>query len=187
MLRWKTGTETNNKGFEIQRSENRDQSAVGGSEWKIIGYVEGNGTTTESHLYNFIDNKVETGLYSYRLKQIDFDGSFEYSAIVDVEVNNIPLEFSLSQNYPNPFNPVTTIEYSIPDVISNRQQPERNLFVTLKVYDILGNEVSTLVNDEKPAGKYEVKFNGNILPSGIYFYRLTSGSYSAVKKLVLLK
>jgi hypothetical protein len=101
-----------------------------------------------------------------------------------VEVNvNAPLEFSLSQNYPNPFNPVTTIKYSVPSVISTGG---RNL-TSLKIYNTLGEEVITLVNEEKPAGSYEVEFNGSSLPSGVYIYRLTAGNSTAVKKLLLVK
>ena len=121
-LNWSTATELNNSGFEIHRfTTNKD-------EWNKIGFVAGHGTTTKQQHYSFVDESVSSGKYQYRLKQIDYDGTFEYSDIVEVEVS-LPTEFSLEQNYPNPFNPSTTIQYAV----SKRQ------FVTLKVYDVLGN------------------------------------------------
>ncbi len=180
-LNWVTASEINNQGFEIERKHNY-------KDWEEIGFVPGHGTTTETQYYSFTDNDVNLGRYEYRLKQIDYDGTFEYSEIVEVEVG-IPNEYSLEQNYPNPFNPRTTIWYEI---------PERG-FVTLKVYDVLGNEVVTLVNEEKPAGSYEVEFNASRshsgfvrnLPSGIYFYTIRAGSanggFSQTKKMLLIK
>ena len=183
-----TATETNNKGFEVQRSDAGNHKSI----WQKVGFLKGNGTTTEKHSYSFNDESVASGIYKYRLKQIDFDGKFKYSKEIEVDVT-APTEFSLSQNYPNPFNPVTTIRYSIPNVISIPTGRERNL-ATLKIYNVLGEEVANLVNEQKPAGRYEVKFNGSNLPSGVYIYRLTAvpigsqaGSYSAVKKMILLK
>ncbi|HSD62412.1 MAG TPA: YCF48-related protein, partial [Ignavibacteriaceae bacterium] len=178
-LSWQTATETNNRGFEVQRSE------IGGqkSGWEKIGFVNGSGTTTEQMSYTFIDNKVERGTYYYRLKQVDFDGTFKYSNEIEVNTST-PLVFNLEQNYPNPFNPVTSIKYSIPNTGTST-------FVQLKVYNSLGEEVATLVNQNQPAGNYEVKFsasgNGKGLSSGVYIYRLTAGNYIAAKKLVLLK
>jgi hypothetical protein len=167
-LNWSTSTETNNKGFEVEK--------LFGSEWTGIGFVEGNGTTTEQKSYSFRDENLDAGNYKYRLKQIDFDGTFEYSNIVEADVKT-PTEFELSQNYPNPFNPSTVISYQLP-VSSN---------VTLKIYDILGNKISTLVNEEKSAGEYEITFNATGLPSGIYFYKLTSGEYNQSRKMLLIK
>ncbi len=170
-LKWQTATETNNKGFEVERR------ALNLSEgWENIGFVKGSGTTTVPKLYSFTDNSLLPGKYSYRLKQIDFDGTSAYSKEVEVDVK-VPSTFSLLQNYPNPFNPATNIEYQIPD----------REFVTLKIYDVLGNEVAALVNEEKPAGNYAVKFNGINLSSGVYFYRLKAGSYTSTKKLILMK
>lgn len=177
MLNWVTATETNDKGFEVEK---QIAGGIGLGEsrdiWKKIGFVEGNGTSTIGYSYSFTDKNVVHGKYKYRLKQIDFDGSYKYSKEVEVSVN-ASLEFSLEQNYPNPFNPVTIINYQLP--INN--------FVSLKVYDTLGEEVTILVNEKKPAGSYEVKFDGSNLPSGVYIYRLTAGNYSASKKLILLK
>ena len=111
----------------------------------------------------------------YRLKQIDFIGTFEYSDIVEIEI--VPAKFSLEQNYPNPFNPSTLIKYQIP--VSDN--------VTIKVYDVLGNEITTLVNEFKPAGSYSISFNGSKLSSGVYFYRLQTSGFNEIKKMVYLK
>lgn len=179
LLNWLTATETNNNGFDIERRkiDNNNQH----SEWVRIGFVSGYGSTTEIHRYSFTDKNVKSGKYQYRLKQINYDGSFEYSKIVEVEVP-LPGRFYLSQNYPNPFNPTTIIKYSIPSI-----ETKNFISVQLKVYDILGNEVATLVNEEKPAGEYEVEFNGGKLTSGLYFYRLQAGSFSETKKLILMR
>ena len=167
-LSWITSTETNNQGFEVQRAKD--------GEFETIGFVEGHGTTTKSQAYSYIDSDVVTGKYQYRLKQIDFHGTFEYSNVVEVEVIS-PSTFSLKQNYPNPFNPSTVISYQLP--VSGD--------VTLKVYDVLGNEVATLINEEKSAGSYEVEFNASSLPSGTYFYQLKAGSFIEAKKMVVIK
>ena len=174
--------EINNSGFEVQRRETRAGSQE--SFWKEVGYVVGSGTTTELRSYSFNDSNVPFGIYSYRLKQIDYDGSFEYSNIIEVEIS-LPAEFSLSQNYPNPFNPTTTIKYTIPgNVILSGA---KNLFVSLKVYDALANEIATLVNEEKSSGNFEIEFDGNNLSSGVYFYRMRAGNFTVTKKFMLLK
>ena len=153
------------------------------TNWQTIGYIEGNGTTTNKKSYSFIDNSASNGTYIYRLKQIDFDGSFHYSNVIEINVN-APLEFSISQNYPNPFNPTTEIKYSI----------KENCLVTIKIYDLLGSEVATIINEEKPAGNYNVTFDAsNIsksnqsLSSGIYFYTISAGNFHQTKKMILLK
>jgi hypothetical protein len=184
-LFWQTSTETNNSGFEIEQSQmSKVKSQM---EWERIGFVEGKGTTTEMQSYLFTD-KPEPGKYKYRLKQIDFDGSFEYSQEIEAEVK-APNVFSLEQNYPNPFNPSTKIKYTIPEKVSGEK-----LEVILKVYDILGNEVVTLVNEEQTPGNYEVEFNSESsfrlvrnLPSGIYFYKLSAGELIQTKKMILIK
>jgi hypothetical protein len=170
-LNWSTATEINNSGFEILRFAQND------NEWKTIGFVPGFGTTTETKSYSFTDENISTGIFKYRLKQIDFDGSFEYSNEIEVEVDLTPKEFVLYQNYPNPFNPKTVISYQLP-VTGN---------VTLKVYDILGNEVATLVNEEKQPGVYNIEFNSENLSSGIYIYQLLTGEFTSIKKMVLLR
>ncbi|MCZ7613074.1 MAG: T9SS type A sorting domain-containing protein [Ignavibacteriaceae bacterium] len=175
-LTWSTATETNNSGFEILCStENED--------WNKMGFVPGQGTTTETQHYCFTDNDVKPGKYQYRLKQIDYDGTFEYSQIVEVVIPFVN-EFSLSQNYPNPFNPSTKIKYEIP---ASLNPSKGGTLVQLIVYDILGREIAVLVNEEKHPGNYEIEFDGSNLSSGIYLYRLTAGGFSATKKLVLLK
>ncbi len=167
-LSWSTATELNNHGFEIERNSDL-------SNWRTIGFRDGNGTTTEPQTYSYLDENISTGIYQYRLKQIDFNGDFEYSDIVEVEI--APSVFSLSQNYPNPFNPSTAISYQLP----------ANNFATLKVYDVLGNQVASLVNEQKPAGVYEVEFNASEFGSGVYFYRLQAGTFIETKKMVLLR
>jgi hypothetical protein len=174
-LNWTTATETNNQGFEILRLTQND------NDWQIISFITGHGTTTEPQFYSFTDEALQPGNYQYKLKQIDYDGSFEYSKIVEVTIE-APTKFSLSQNYPNPFNPSTNIEFRIADFG----------FVSLKVYDVLGNEVATLVDEEKPAGEYEVKFtvgqdSSPDISSGIYFYQLKVGSFVQTKKMMVLK
>jgi len=170
VLNWQTASELNNKGFDIERSN--DNAA-----WKVIGVKEGMGTTTETHYYNFIDDisGLTQGKNYYRLKQVDYNGNYKYSAVT--EIVKLPADYSLSQNYPNPFNPVTSINFAI----SNRE------FVTLKVYDVLGNEIATLVNEQKPAGEYDIDFNASSLSSGIYYYQLKAGDYIETKKMILIK
>jgi hypothetical protein len=174
-LSWTTATETNNLQFEIERRLVNDEKA---SDWTLIGYVQGNGTTTEPQHYTYNDNikNITATEIQYRLKQIDFNGEYTYSDVVTVG-NIVPFEFRLDQNYPNPFNPSTTIKYSIPSAE----------FVTLKVFDILGNEVTTLVNNKKAAGNYQVEFNAETLPSGVYYYTLVTESFVQTKKMMLVK
>src|SRR5690606_29825610 len=130
----------------------------------------------ESHFYSFVDDNLSIGKYTYRLKQIDLDGSFTYSNEIEVDLG-LPLSFSLDQNYPNPFNPSTSIKYQVSSISK----------FSLKVYDILGNDVVTLVNEIQPAGIYDVNFNASSLPSGVYFYKLQASSFSETKKMLLMK
>ena len=171
-LKWSTATELNNHGFEIEISLDK-------INWVTIGFKEGKGTTSEPQQYSYSDDisEIPASKLYYRLKQIDFNGTFEYSDIVEVEI--APRNFSLEQNYPNPFNPSTNIQYAI----------SCTQFVTLKVYDVLGNEVATLVNEEKNAGSYNAQFTMNNvqLSSGIYFYKLQAGDFVETKKMILLK
>ncbi len=169
-LFWSTATEVNNQGFEIERSNDN-------ANWRTVGFIEGKGTTSEPQEYFYNDklSGYESLRFYYRLKQIDFDGSFKYSDIVEVDV--APSKFSLSQNYPNPFNPMTIISYQLPI----------NSFVTINVYNVLGNEVATLVSERKSAGKYEVNFDASNLGSGVYFYTLRAENFSQTRKMVLLK
>ena len=178
-LVWQTATEINNYGFDVERST--DQQTKGLKEiWEKIGFVLGNGTSTISNRYSFIDNSVINGYkFKYRLKQIDANGDFKYSGEIEITADLTLKNFSLSQNYPNPFNPTTSIQYA---VVSNQ-------FVSLKVYDILGNVVATLVNDVKSAGSYKVEFDpGKLgLSSGIYIYKLATNGFVSTKKMVMLK
>ena len=173
-LIWETFSETNNRGFDIQRKTNN-------SNFTTIGFVEGNGTTTGISRYSFIDENIAPGLYLYRLIQYDFNGSFTYLESIEIEVH-APLEYSLKQNYPNPFNPSTTIRFTIPQEGRGEMQN-----VSLKVFDILGNEIAILVDEEKATGIYEVEFNAVGLPSGIYFYIIHSGNFLSTKKMTLIK
>jgi photosystem II stability/assembly factor-like uncharacterized protein len=183
ILEWSTATETNNQGFEILRFAQNDNNG-----WNKIGFIPGHGTTTETQHYLFTDNDVEPGKYQYNLKQIDYDGSYEYSQIIEAVVD-APTKFSLEQNYPNPFNPTTKIKFTIPSV--TLRQAQSDTWVTLKVYDVLGNEVATLVNEELPAGEYKVEFSPETSikqpASGIYFYQLKAGSFVETRKMMLLK
>ncbi len=168
-LTWQTSSETNNRGFEIQR---RNDS----NDWVTIGYVDGKGTTTNPAEYYFTDEPQVSGIYYYRLKQFDFNGSIQYSKTIEADVRIIK-EFVLEQNYPNPFNPTTTIGYELP----------RESDVIIKVFDVLGNEVATLVNGKQPAGVHEVKFDGSKEGSGIYIYRMSIGDYTLTRKMILMK
>ena len=165
VLSWATATETNNMGFKILKDDTE------------IGFVAGSGTTTEPREYIYEDVNVKSGTYSYKLIQIDFDGTNNKVGELEVAVDNVPTEYLLQQNYPNPFNPITKIQYSIP----------QNSFVILSVYNSLGERVALLEEEMKEAGFYEIEFDGSNLPSGIYFYTLSSGDFISTKKMILLK
>jgi len=169
VLNWVTATEINNRGFEIERREVNGQFIT-------IGFVAGFGTTSEEQTYSYIDKSINPGLYSYRLKQIDFNGQFEYSYEIELEVMP-PLTFGLDQNYPNPFNPNTNIKFSL-------SEPGN---VKLAVYNTLGEEVAVLVDSYKEAGFYELNFNGANLSSGTYIYKLEAPGYVEAKKMILMK
>jgi hypothetical protein len=169
VLNWETATEINNQGFEIER---RTET----SEFRTIGFVEGYGTTTEPRSYIYTDVTAENGINFYRLKQVDFNGIYEYSDEVEVEVNG-PLTFNLAQNYPNPFNPSTSIKYSVPEAGNIR----------LSVHNIVGEEVAVLVDGFSQSGFYEVSFDASNLPSGVYLYKLQSANTVQLKKMMLLK
>ncbi len=168
-LNWSTATELNNSGFDIERKTQN-------SEWKKIGFVKGAGTTTVVQNYSFTDKELTSGKYSYRLKQIDFDGKYEYSKSIEVDVN-VAYNFELAQNYPNPFNPTTSISFSIPQSGN----------VKLAVYNLLGQEVKTLINRNMEAGSYSVDFDAEGLFSGVYIYRLESNGMTLTKKMTYLK
>ena len=172
-LNWSTASEINNHGFEIQRSSN--------GEFVTVGFVEGHGTTTEIQSYSYTDREITEGSYGYRLKQIDFGGAYSYSDVIEVDVTN-PKEFALYQNYPNPFNPSTNIEFSL--AVDSK--------VSLKVFDILGQEVANLISSDLVAGSHSVDFNASLLNSGVYFYRIEATgidgtNFTNVKKMILTK
>jgi len=173
-LYWETASEVNNYGFEIERRHDDI------SEWKKIGFLEGNGSCTNPNSYSFSDKKVSkfTNL-KYRLKQIDYDGTYEYSPEISVILGKImlPNEFTLYKNYPNPFNPTTTISFEI----------AQQALTTMIIYDMLGNEVKVLVNKNQNSGRYKVKFNGSNLSSGVYFCKCTSGIHTKIIKMLLVK
>lgn len=169
-LKWSTVMEENNKAFEIERKTT-------GTAWNKIGYTEGHGTTNQINNYSYTERGIAAGHYSYRLKQIDYNGNYKYYDLNSEVIIGIPSKFSLSQNYPNPFNPATVINYELP--IMN--------YVSLKVYDISGKEVANLVNEVKQAGYYSATFDAKGLSSGMYFYKLSTDNFSAVKKMVVIK
>jgi hypothetical protein len=174
VLSWSTVSETNNSGFEIEKQVVSGEHGAG--EWEVIGFINGSGTTTETQFYNFTDNDVKPGNYFYRLKQIDFDGTFEYSQEIEVEIF-APAVFKLEQNYPNPFNPATIISYQLPV----------NTNVKLVIYDLLGKQAATLVDEFKPAGKHEIEFDASGLSSGVYFYVLSAEEFNFTRKLIFIK
>jgi hypothetical protein len=172
-LNWVTASEINNQGFEIERNS--------GNGFENIGYVAGFGTSNETHSYSYVDNSLNEGTYSYRLKQVDYSGTFEYSDVVEVEVS-IPDVFTLEQNYPNPFNPSTKINFSL--AVDSK--------VNLKVFDVLGQEVATLISSDLVAGSHKVDFDASSLNSGVYFYKIEATgidgtNFTNVKKMILTK
>jgi len=173
LLNWAIASEINNSGFEIERAS---FTILPFQNWEKIGFVPGHGTTTEKQIYQFIDQPEREIEYTYRLKQIDYDGTFEYSNEDSVEYTP-EFSFALEQNYPNPFNPTTKIKYSIP----------QKDFVTLSVFNSLGERVALLEEGMKEAGYYVTEFNGSNLSSGIYFYTLSSEKFTDTRKMILLK
>lgn len=174
-LSWTTEFEINNAGFRIERMDTKE------NVWKEITLVAGHGTTNEPHSYSFEDKKLQTGTYKYRLKQLDYSGSYEYFTLESDVVVKKPEQFSMGQNYPNPSNPKSKIDFEIP--FTGR--------VTLKVYDMLGREVMKILDEQREAGYYTAGFDGSALASGVYFYRIYAEggpqSYSKTLKLVLVK
>jgi hypothetical protein len=168
-LNWSTASEINNRGFEVEKSLDNE-------DFRVIGFVNGFGTTTETKNYTFSENNLSGGTYYYRLKQIDFNGQYEYSPVVEANVIS-PVEFALVQNYPNPFNPSTKIMYSIASAGN----------VKLAVYNLLGQEVATLVNGYMEAGNYELNFNAADLSSGTYIYKIETAQFTQARKMLLTK
>ena len=177
-LEWRTATELNNYGFEVERTQDAPGSTdTDRKSWARVGFVGGAGASNSPRDYAFDDQNAPTGMWSYRLKQIDRDGRVEYSSAVDVEIA-VPKLLTLSQNYPDPFNPTTRMDFTIPE----------DGFVSLKVFGVLGREVATLVSEDRKAGSlYHATFDGSSLPSGVYFSRLEHGNRTLIRKLLLLK
>ncbi len=178
-LDWTTVSETNNYGFEVQKS-----SDPSGNFASIANsFVPGHGTTIEPHNYSYLDQSVEAGTWYYRLKQLDLDGTVHYTDAIHVDIladareGDLPLTFALEQNYPNPFNPTTTIHYSLP--VAG--------VASLKVYNLIGQEVAVLVNEHRPAGRYSFVFDASNLTSGVYYYKLSAADHVQTRKLVLVK
>jgi len=167
-LKWTTATEINNRGFQIEKNS--------GSGFVPLAFVSGHGTSTQLNTYSYTDKNVSGGVYSYRLKQVDYDGSYKYSQAIKVNLFG-PNNFALSQNYPNPFNPTTTIKFALPSA-------ER---VRVIVYNQLGQEVAQVADRNFEAGNHSIQFIGSNLASGVYFYRIQAGTFSQVKKMILMK
>ncbi len=180
VLTWRTETEKNNYGFQVQRRR-KDQVTYTDIE---NGFIPGHGTTNVPHSYSFTDQDVAGGPWSYRLKQTDLDGAVTFylptssnGPTTEVTVVSVPTEFSLSQNYPNPFNPATRIRYALP----------ADTHVRLEVFNVIGQKMATLVDGPQPAGYYDRTFDATGLPSGIYFYRLVTPEVSFLKKMMVVK
>jgi hypothetical protein len=180
-LNWETATEVKNYGFEVERkilSEGLlSEKQVQNDSWEKVAFVQGHGNSNSPKYYSFTDKSIQaSGKYSYRLKQIDIDGTFEYSDEVEINIGS-PNNFELVQNYPNPFNPTTIISYSIPS----------DARVTLAIYDALGKEVAVLDNGFRTAGNYSHTFDASNLSSGMYFYTIRTNDFVQTKKMLLLK
>jgi hypothetical protein len=187
-LQWRTETETGNHGFELERrTVSSSKFQVPGPEtfnlkpetaWTTIGFVPGSGTSSSPRDYSFVDKPDEPGRYAYRIKQIDHSGAFTYTSTLELEIGLAPLEFTLSQNYPNPFNPTTTIEFTLPE--DGR--------VKLRIYNMLGEEIVTLVDEERKAGVYQqILFDASRLATGLYISRLEFKGSQVIKKMLLVK
>ena len=163
----------NNYGFEIERASELIETP---RKWGKIGFVDGQGSSIRPKEYSFNDRPTGSTVYHYRLRQIDLDGKYEYSNVVSIEIYS-PDNYSLNQNYPNPFNPETKISYNIPS----------DGYVIIKIYDVLGNEVASLINDHQKAGNYITTFDGSKYASGIYILRLSSGNFNSSIKMTLMK
>ncbi|MFI5406381.1 MAG: T9SS type A sorting domain-containing protein [Nitrososphaerales archaeon] len=170
VLDWTTATETNNSGWNIERK-------LSDQQWQRIGFVEGKGNSTSTQQYSFTDRDLNSGNHQYRLQQIDYDGTTNYSEVVEVDVTIVPDRFALYQNYPNPFNPSTTIKFDVPF----------SAFVSLSIYNSIGEKVGTVINEQMEAGVHSIRFDASNLSSGIYIYRLTADNQVFANKMLLIK
>jgi len=171
MLNWSTATEVNNYGFSIER-----RSGIDNRKWQEIGFTDGHGNSNSPKDYSFMDSSPPVGEVSYRLKQIDIDGAFEYSDVVTI-ITKIHVRYGLYQNHPNPFNPSTQINYSL----------AKDSRVNITVYNSLGQKIIELLNKKQSTGIYNIELNAGNLASGLYFYRLETPDYSKTMKMVLIK
>ena len=176
VLKWQTATEKNNYGFDVERRNITDCPISTPNSWKKIGFISGHGTSNAPNEYSYSDLKLSSGRYSYRLKQIDNDGTYKYSLEVEVDIP-LPKSYCLFQNFPNPFNPSTMITF---DIASQS-------FVTLIIYNTLGKEVSVVLSEELPPGRYSRQWNSGNLASGVYYCYLKASSFTDIKKLILLR
>ncbi len=170
---WQTLSEINTYRFYVQRK---------GETWGTIDSVNAGGTSLTKQLYAVIDSNVTGGTWTYRIKEVDLDGTVHYSEtattlLLSIASDRVVTAYALEQNFPNPFNPSTTIQYALPNAAD----------VKLTVFNMLGEKTATLVNESKPAGVHTVQFDGSRLASGLYFYRLQAGTFVEMKKLVLIK
>jgi hypothetical protein len=177
-LSWSTASETNNSGFSVERRNVNNNTYT---SWQNIAFVDGKGTTSQQTSYSYTDNNVNTGKYQYRLKQIDFNGTFSYSDVVNVDIN-VPQKFALEQNYPNPFNPTTSVKFSLP--VESK--------VTIKIFNLIGQEVAEITNRNYDAGSHTVLIDGSLLTSGLYFYTINASGadgkdFTSTKKMLLMK
>ncbi len=166
-LNWTTASEVNNNRFEVERKS-------AGSNWIKLAQLNGAGNSSAVNSYRFFDKDASVGSYSYRLKQVDNDGKYEYSKIVEVIIAG---STELLQNYPNPFNPTTTIRFTLAE----------NTNVKLTVYNLLGQEIGVLINQRMDAGSHNIKFDASNLISGVYLYKIEAGGYSRINKMLLIK
>jgi hypothetical protein len=172
-LQWSTATEVNNYGFDVERKSSDDPSA----SFIKVAFVPGSGNSNAPKTYSYTDNSsLASGNYVYRLKQIDFDGKYEYSGNVEVTLTQ-QKQLVMEQNYPNPFNPTTNIKFSLPEASH----------VKLTIYNILGETISVLVDQTLEAGSHTVSFNASSLHSGIYIYKIEAGNFSQINKMNLVK
>jgi hypothetical protein len=185
-LAWKTATEKNNYGFEIERhvllgsglESGSQATSIKAQNWARVGFVAGTGASSSPKEYSFADKNLVSGWYAYRIKQIDKNGSFKYTQSAEVEVGLAPKVFTMNQNFPNPFNPSTTLEFTF----------EQNGNATVKIYNMLGQEVATVFDEVAEAGKtYQARFNASRLTSGVYMSVLESGGKRLFRKMLLVK
>ena len=173
-LKWETSAEIDNYGFEVQRVKSEELNV---KSFETIGFVQGAGNSSSPRSYSFADRNLANGDYLYRLKQINTNGSFDYWGQKEAHILFTPGKFELSQNYPNPVNDLAIIKYQL----------SVDCYVTVKIYDALGSEISVLVNEQKPAGIYKVQLDATRLTSGVYYYRINAGGFRAVKRLINIR